>query len=510
MTMAGPAFRLRFLTLLFLLPALAGCASRAERAAKYAESAQSAYNTGNYWQARMDMLNAVQTRDDVASYWVLLGDASMRLQQYAAAFDAYSHALDLEPNNLQALQNLADISLAAQRLDDARKHADKILKLDPQNLRALLVRGHVELRQKRFAPAIVAADRILQSYPLEDAPLTLKARALFQSGRRQEGIDLIEKVIPIRGATPPMLDTLLEFYGQTADTANYEKTLERYVALAPDNLAMRLRYAGQLYRNGKRAGAEAILLPMLANNEQPEGVADVMIDLGGASPTEQQLRQASANAPPSVTGAIARVALDKGYSDLAMHLVAPYIAGKMSQETAAAAGLFAAAKLAAGKPDEALEVAQRVLAFDQANTRALQVRSEVMLRRHNFDQALNDARVLVRDQPKIGDYRLLLARVYRVKGDAILAESTYRDAYNDIPGNEYVLADYLGFLSRQKRPADAARIARDFTKNNPSSVRGWAMLGTLCRTIGDAQCVAESTKARSRLEMTQDPSPQPA
>ncbi len=103
-------------------------------------------------------------------------------------------------------------------------------------------------------------------------------------GQRRQAVDLIELAIPVRGASTSKLDTLLDFYQQAGDRAGIERTYASYVSFQPDNPGMKLGYAGILYQAGKVAGAEGILIPMLAAGVMPEQVADVMIDTGGDRP----------------------------------------------------------------------------------------------------------------------------------------------------------------------------------------------------------------------------------
>ncbi len=96
----------------------------------------------------MHLIEAVSLRDDVASYWLRLARLNMQTRDYPGAYDGYSHAIELEPNNMDALQNLAELSMAAGRLEDAHKHADRVLELDPRNIRGQLVNGYLALPGK--------------------------------------------------------------------------------------------------------------------------------------------------------------------------------------------------------------------------------------------------------------------------------------------------------------------------------------------------------------------------
>lgn len=489
---------------------LSGCSSPQAKAAAAAQRFAQAYAAGDYFRARMEILEAVRFRDDVPDYWIALARTQLALRQFGGAYEAFSFALELDRTNIEAMQNLAEISLGIGRLDDADKHADQLLALNPDEIRGGLVKGYVALRRKKFADAERWADRILAKYPLEDPPLTLKAQAMFQSGRRKEAVEMVEKVIPIRGVSKPKLDTLIELYGKMGDRDGIERNYARYVELMPDDPSIKLRYAEELYRSGKSTGADTLLARMLANGELPERVADVMIEAGERSRDAAGIEQLAADAAPPVRLALARVALEKGYTKVARTLLEPFVGQAMSQTAAAATAMYAEAQYGEGQLDGAARLADQVIAFDEANPRALRVRAEVSLAKGNLNQALTDAAVLVRDQPTMAVNRTLLAKVHAARGNAQTAESTFREAFNDLPGNELVLADYVSFLTQRRQHEQASQVARDFTARYPSSRPGWKVLADACRAAGDAPCVAESMRRWTRLEMAQQAPQQPA
>lgn len=507
--MPRPVFRYIAVIGLSLTLSLAACSSRDEKAEKAAIRFGELFRAEKYESARAAILEAVSARDDVAAYWLSLAQVNMRLGEYAGAYDAYLHVSELEPNNVESLQYLAELTLAAGRIDESEDFADRVLKIDRLDLRAHLTKGYVAIKRKRYPEASRVADRILSSYPLEEAPLLLKANALFEMGQQEQAIDLVEKAIPLRGASGGKLNALIDMYRRRGDRAGLERTLARYVAFQPANTGMRLQYAAALYQAGKRGGAEAILIPMLQAGQVPEGVADAMIQFGGDSPSAELLEQLGTGAPLEIAAAAARVALEKGQPHLTMRLMAPYVAGPMNPRTASGAALFAAGQKAAGLP-EAMQVAERVLEFDQANPRALQVRAEISLERGDLNQALADARVLVRDHPGDVENQTLLSRVYEARKDMLLAESTLRTAYNGRPGSEPLLESYVDFLKRHDRAAAAARVAAEFIRKNPASAKGWKTLGDLCVAIGDKPCAERSRAAWTRLEMAQTGPDEPA
>ncbi len=66
-----------------------------------------------------------------------LGDISFNNKDYKAALDYYRKAKDIDPKNLQALLSMETVMEKTERHDDALKCLEEILDIDPENLTAL-------------------------------------------------------------------------------------------------------------------------------------------------------------------------------------------------------------------------------------------------------------------------------------------------------------------------------------------------------------------------------------
>ena len=110
-------------------PILAGCKSSAERAAEAMNQGQQLAAAGQYGPAQMQFDMAVQARDDLPELWMMRARNQVALQDYAGAFTSYRNALDQDRSNREALDALAQLTLASGRIDDARDYAEQILGL---------------------------------------------------------------------------------------------------------------------------------------------------------------------------------------------------------------------------------------------------------------------------------------------------------------------------------------------------------------------------------------------
>ena len=73
------------------------------------------------------------------------GNVAMKANQIDQAIKLYSKAIDLDPSNVNALNNRAEAHIRAFKFDEAINDATMCLSLQPQNTKALFRRGHAKL-----------------------------------------------------------------------------------------------------------------------------------------------------------------------------------------------------------------------------------------------------------------------------------------------------------------------------------------------------------------------------
>jgi tetratricopeptide (TPR) repeat protein len=98
-------------------------------------------------------------RLDLAHRYLDAGQAGKALSQYAVA-------LDMDPDDAEALAHVGLIFFQAERYDDALKYVDHALRTDPRYPEALFIRGVILLRGlHRPQDAITAFEAYLDAAP---------------------------------------------------------------------------------------------------------------------------------------------------------------------------------------------------------------------------------------------------------------------------------------------------------------------------------------------------------
>lgn len=118
--------------------------------------------------------------------WLLSDDG-----QYKAAETSFRRALDIEPNDANALYGLADTLSELDQYDDALLIANQLLDDYPNHVSALALRSLVLYLMDRPVQAIKDADKLIALRPNWATSYVRKARPLSDIGRREDAIGLL-------------------------------------------------------------------------------------------------------------------------------------------------------------------------------------------------------------------------------------------------------------------------------------------------------------------------------
>jgi len=415
---------------------LQGCESRTERAAAAEARFAEAFSAGDYEGARLAIAEALSARDDIPTFWIHLARTETALEQYERAFAAYQRALELDPNNLEAMQSMAELQVLQGDFRRAERTAEQILRISPADPRAELVRGYVALGRRQSEIALAVADRVLARYPADESAILLRARAFDQLGNRPEGIALLERSVRVTGSTRPKLDTLRQFYEAARDWPGVNRTFGRILQLAPGDDNLRLDYARAAFRYGDAVRGTGEAAHILASGSDRiatlEQTADLLLENRTPRLGAQELERLSQRASPAGRLAIARVAIEKGMASLGARLLQPFLQGPMSTMKATALGLQALNLLKQGDLAAARRLSDAALEFDETNMTALLVRARAALAQGRLDEALGAAQLLATEDPS--RHQRLLAEVHRARGNTALARALGRSP--ERPGSQ--------------------------------------------------------------------------
>lgn len=239
----------------------------------------------------------VRLKPDRAEIWNLLGIARQELRELTSAQEAFTRALSINPNLIQARNNQGSCYLAGANPKAALECFDAVLSVDPLYYETLNNRVVALLDLGQSAEAEKAAESALESYP-DAAPLHLNLGSAYlqqgngylaaQSYRKAlelepgfgeahfnlavlygdtehlgEAIDFLNKEIESRGETVDLLNRLAIAYMAKLSFVKSEETCRKILAMQPEFAPVYITLGNVLSLMGNCQGAQDAYLRAL-------------------------------------------------------------------------------------------------------------------------------------------------------------------------------------------------------------------------------------------------------
>ncbi len=230
--------RVKLLACLPLLLLLGACSSDPHgRAVRYVENGNKFYEREKYKEASIMYRRAVAANADplYGEAYYRLGLTFTKLSDIGSAYLSFLRAVELQPNNTDALVRTADIELLAgsqggnqseKLLSDAKERATKLLKMKDGTYDAYRMLGQVALLNKQPAEAVKYLDLANKAKP-DQSPLILAYfTALVQNGQFPEAEAVAKSLIAKDKTYAPIYDLLYVQYATRKQMPEAEGVLK--------------------------------------------------------------------------------------------------------------------------------------------------------------------------------------------------------------------------------------------------------------------------------------------
>jgi predicted Zn-dependent protease len=478
----------RFILICCLASLSASCGDKLQKASEFATVAEQQFAGGDLEAARLSIQKAIATRDDVAAYYILLGQIEVQSQKPVSAFNAFSLALDLEADNVQILQSIADLGLQTGRVKEAEEAADRILILAPGSPNALLVKGFIAIDEGRFDVARKAVEDILSFNAQDEGGIILSARIDALQGKPQEALAKIDAIIGLIGETSALNATRLEIYRLLRQPARMLESLSALIQKADANNEYQLDYLNLLYKVGKqdeaRNAAVTLLRDPKLNRDQTVKIIDIWNEYDADPLTAAQISYFAKDGTRTAQILLTRHFLNTGRTDIAARIIAKLEKGQSPE----ALGLMAQIRLAEGASRTAYGIADRILEVDPRNEDALIVRSAKYIEEKRFDKAIADASIVTSDAPQNPNGYVALANALAAKGSKIRARQVFEQGMEFLPQSRLLAMHYKELLLRWGDKPRIVSLDKEVALASPSSTKSWTIFSESCSRFGDGLC----------------------
>lgn len=485
---------------IMLAPALAlalgltSCHSSMEKADAWEGQYDRMMANQAYGAALMAIRKSISYDDTTARRYIKLAELQMQSGMPAGAATSFQAALDLEPDNIEALENLSILAVRGGQFDAAQRYIDPLLALNPDDPAGLLASGAIALSRHQFKQASALSDRIIAALPDRADGYILKARALDGMGQTREAIAMLEKRATVAEDPKDILVQIMTFYRRIGDMQGIRATAIRMMPLFPDDPRYAIEAARAYDAKDEQDKVKEIvddLLQRFHNN------ADVLLAIGNfwrdTQPIEvarSQIMRIAEGAPPRVRSALADQLIDMGDPQDALKLLASLAPAEISSHNIDAQTHYARALLATGQAAQARAKVGAVLAFDQDNPEALLIRSRLKLLTRDYRGAFTDAQLVANDDDNNEEAALLVAQIYAAQGNRVLAAGAFGTARQKFPDSVAALQAEVDWLLDQKRTEEAAQRAVSFYRVHQRSGPAKTIMTSVCKKTHAMACGA--------------------
>jgi len=159
---------------------------------------------GRLQAARARIDKARQESPNFPPVWLVAGDLELRSGNSEGALECYRHALDLDPENIQALNNVADLLTEhAGRPDEALRYALRAKELSPDLPVVEHTLGWILCKRGMWQAGVPHLESAVKRRPEPQAKYHL-ALAYAQTGKREQGRRLYDEARRSEPGLPPV------------------------------------------------------------------------------------------------------------------------------------------------------------------------------------------------------------------------------------------------------------------------------------------------------------------
>lgn len=473
-------------SLLAVAISLAGCGGSEEGQEKHLQKAQDFFQAENYEMAKAEIKIVMEVNPNSIEghYW--LGELAEKDKDYRAAYSHYSEVIKQAPTHIKALNKLASFHLLSKDIEGATEKANKVLSLDPQNADALAVMAGVYFRNEEtdlaaqkaqealaVEPGNIAATAILTAIYTKDNPdlaLNIIAKGL-ESQDKDAALKMLKiRVLHSQQKNDEVIAVYRELMADDPENLLYPYQLANFYlqdfskdeATRKDMAEAVLR--DQVIQKPESDTVKLWLIEFLAKNRDVEVGKKLLIEFVQTSPESFALRDA----------------LGKLYMQTQQPVQAKSVYQESIESNPESSDAIEARirliEIAAFESDQnkVKSLVEEIFKLEPGNSFALLARAKIKLANNQLKEAIQDLRVVLKNDAGSLEALALLARAHEVEGATNLALDEYKKLIEKDSNN---LAGLVGFARLQfqqeefVKSTEALEKALEFHPGNAEATR---------------------------------------
>ena len=157
--------------------------------------AQCAVAERNLIKAKEWLDAALKIKDKQAKTWIFFGSLEQLNNNSQGAMAAYTNALKSDPDNLEAMQSRATLSMALGQWASAGKDIEKTRKLSPKSLGTHYLQALFNFHQKKYSEARDELQKVFRIAPDHMPSILLSGETAYALGSYQQAESLIYRFL---------------------------------------------------------------------------------------------------------------------------------------------------------------------------------------------------------------------------------------------------------------------------------------------------------------------------
>jgi len=400
--------------------------------------------------------------------------------QIDKALEKSDASLKIAPDDLSVLAFRASVLFKLSDTEGAVKLAKQVIAKDPNYVDALIVLAIERLGAKDDQKAIEYLDQGLKNNAKNIVLQLIKIKALDNLAKLDLAEDVFKRLIEYYPNVPSFNYALAQFYLKHDRKDDAESEFRRVVKNKPMDLAAKIKLVQFLSVTKDIEAAKAQLVEFV--NQSPENY-DLKFTLVQFYISQNQIALAQQK--------IAEIISSSNNADIEL------------KAKGIKAGLFLTQK----DKEMAEKVVDNILSQDSHNENALILKSNINIDRQQYDTAIADLRVVLRDTPTSSRALFLLAKAHFLSGSPELADEQYFKAFKSSRFNATYGQAYARFLLKRNQPARAEKVLQNVLSVAPRNITIMRLLAQTRLNLGDwigAQEMADSIKSLGDKSNTSD------
>ena len=466
---------------------LAACASPEQKLEKYMKSGNEYLEQGKLGLANVQFQNALKIQDDNTAALYGLAKIAEQRSNYEQMYGILQRIIRVRPDDLDARLDIAKLYLLGGDTGKALDELDGMLAAAPDNAPALAIKAAVMFRLQNKTDAVELAKAALAINPdLQEATAVLASERV--AAEDYDGALEILTAETERNPKAAVLHILkaqvLKRMGRQDDV---QSAYARLVAEFPDEANYRRILATELIEGNKleEARSELVEAARILKKDKNAKLDLVRIDyrIGGAERAKATFEDLLSRNEGDLDlvlayGAFLREQGDYAGADEVYHRVIRKKGADIS-EILRVKNELAALKLLEGKRDQAEKIVSEILAADSSDPDALTKRAGFKVADGDFDEAINDLRIVLNAHPDSTGARLLMAAAFEKKGDYNFAETEFAQAVQSSKRAPQPSNLFARFLVRRGNVDRAEKVLTDSVLADPTSEENLKMLAAI-------------------------------